>query len=171
MHRNVSNPDASPRAAEPLRARAHIDWRAAVSAGVIAGLVFLVVEMMLVWLVQGMSPWAPPRMMAAMVLGPEVLPPPDTFSLMAVMTAMLVHFPLSIVYGLVLGWAVHRLEMGMALLVGAAFGLIAVYAVNFYLIAPIAFPWFVEARNMISIVAHVIFGVVLAGVYVAMRRH
>jgi hypothetical protein len=142
----------------------------AIWAGVIAGAVFLILEMLLVWMVQGMSPWAPPRMMAAMVLGPGVLPPPADFSLMAVMTAMMVHFPLSIVYGLVLGWAIHRLEMGMALLVGAAFGLIAVYAVNFYLIAPMAFPWFVEARNWISVLAHLVFGVVLAGAYVAMRR-
>jgi hypothetical protein len=146
------------------------DWRAAIWAGVIAGLVFVIVEMLLVWLVQGMSPWAPPRMMAAMLLGPEILPPPADFSLVAVATAMVVHLPLSIVYGLILGWAVHRLGMGAALLVGAAFGLIAVYAVNFYLIAPMAFPWFVEARNWVSALGHVIFGVVLAGVYVAMRR-
>lgn len=146
------------------------DWKAAVWAGLIAGLVFLMVEMLLVWLVMGMSPWAPPRMMAAMVLGPEILPPPADFSLMAVMTAMVIHFPMSIVYGLILGWAVHRLETGAALLAGAAFGLIAVYAVNFHLIAPMAFPWFVEAQNWISVLAHVIFGVVLAGSYVAMRR-
>jgi hypothetical protein len=146
------------------------DWKAAIWAALIAGLVFLLVEMLLVWLVMGMSPWAPPRMMAAMVLGPDILPPPADFSLMAVMTAMVIHFPLSIVYGLILGWAVHRLEMGAALLAGAAFGLIAVYAVNFYLIAPMAFPWFVEAQNWISVLAHVIFGVVLAGFYVGMRK-
>jgi hypothetical protein len=153
-----------------LAVHARTDWKMAIWAGVIAGIVFLVLEMLLVWVVQGMSPWAPPRMMAAIVLGPGILPPPADFSLMAVMTAMMIHFPLSIVYGLVLGWAIHRLEMGMALLVGAAFGLIAVYAVNFYLIAPMAFPWFVEARNWISVLAHVIFGVVLAGAYVGMRR-
>ncbi len=146
------------------------DWKAAIWAGLIAGLVFLMIEMLMVWLVMGMSPWAPPRMMAAMVLGPEILRPPGGFSLMAVITAMAIHFPLSIVYGLILGWAVHRLEMGAALLAGAAFGLIAVYAVNFHLIAPMAFPWFVDAQNWISVLAHVIFGVVLAGSYVAMRR-
>jgi hypothetical protein len=167
MQDTVSDRDSTRRA---LAIRAHVDWKMAIWAGVIAGVVFLILEMLLVWVVQGMSPWAPPRMMAAMVLGPGILPPPADFSLMAVMTAMMIHFPLSIVYGLVLGWAIHRLEMGMALLVGAAFGLIAVYAVNFYLIAPMAFPWFVEARNWISVLAHVIFGVVLAGAYVAMRR-
>ena len=31
---------------------------------------------------------------------------------MAVMTAMVIHFPLAIVYGLILGWAIRRLEMG-----------------------------------------------------------
>ena len=53
---------------------------------------------------------------------------------------------------------------------GAAFGLIAVYGINFYVIAPMAFPWFVEARNWISVVSHVMFGMVVAGTYIAMRR-
>lgn len=44
------------------------------------------------------------------------------------------------------------------------------YLVNFYLVAPVLFPWFVEARNWISVVAHVLFGAVLAGTYVALRR-
>lgn len=146
------------------------DWRAATWAGLIAGLIFLMAEMLLVWAVQGMSPWAPPRMMAAMALGPGILPPPADFSLAAVITAMLIHFPLSVIYALVLGWAIHRLEMGAALLAGAAFGLIAVYAVNFYVVAPMAFPWFIEARNWISVISHAVFGLVLAGSYVVLRR-
>lgn len=169
MHHPASNPDAGPRT-DPSPARAHTDWKAASWAGVIAGLVFIVLEMMLVWLVQGMSPWAPPRMMAAMALGPGVLPPPADFSLVVVMAAMMIHLPLSIVYGLVLGLAIHRLEMGAALLAGAAFGLLAVYAVNFYVVAPMVFPWFVEARNWISVLSHVVFGMVLAGSYVVLRR-
>lgn len=145
------------------------DWRAAVWAGIIAGLAFLIAEMLLVWLVMGMSPWAPPRMMAAILLGKDVLPPPADFSLAALAAAMAVHLPLSIAYGLLLGWIVRRLEMGAALLAGAAFGLVAVYLVNFYLIAPVLFPWFVEARNWISIAAHLGFGMVAAGAYVALR--
>lgn len=162
-----SDRDSTQRDVSGLHGRT--DWRAAIWAGVIAGVVFIIVEMLLVWLVQGMSPWAPPRMMAAMVLGPDVLPPPADFSLMAMMAALAIHFPLSIVYGLILGWVVHRLEMLAAVLVGAAFGLIAVYAVNFYVIAPVAFPWFVEAQNWVSALAHAIFGAVLAGSYAAMR--
>lgn len=167
MNHTVSKSDARPHAAEPSR----LDWKAASWAGVIAGLVFVLVEMMLVWLVQGMSPWGPPRMMAAMVLGPGILPPPADFSAVAMATAMVIHLPLSIAYGLVLGLAVHRLRMGAALLAGAAFGLLAVYAINFYVIAPMAFSWFVEARNWISALSHVVFGMMLAASYVALRKN
>lgn len=146
------------------------DWKAAACAGVIAGIVFLIAEMLLVWVITGMSPWAPPRMMGAILLGKDVLPPPADFSLAVVAAALAVHLPLSIAYGLILGWIVRRLEMGAALLAGAAFGLVAVYLVNFYLIAPVLFPWFVEARNWISIAAHVLFGMVAAGAYAALRH-
>src|SRR5437773_190881 len=55
--------------------------------------------------------------------------------------AMVVHLVLSVLYGLLFGWLAHRLQLAGALLAGAAFGLIVVYAVNFYLIAPLLFPW------------------------------
>ena len=35
-------------------------WSDGVWAGVIAGVVFMMMEMMLVWLVKGESPWGPP---------------------------------------------------------------------------------------------------------------
>ncbi len=150
--------------------RSTTDWRASVWAGLIAGLVFMMLEMVMVWLFMGQSPWGPPRMMAAMVMGPEVLPPPATFAMMPMMVAMMIHFPVSVVYGLVIGWMVHRMDMGMAVLAGAAFGLIAVYFVNFYLIAPAMFPWFVEARNWIGAFAHLMFGAVAAAAYIRLRK-
>ncbi|MBA3597936.1 MAG: hypothetical protein H0W40_11250 [Methylibium sp.] len=146
------------------------DWKAAVSAGVIAGVVFMMAEMMMVWLFMGQSPWGPPRMMAAMVLGKEVLPPPADFSLTAMMTAMAIHLPLSAVYGAIIGWLVHRFDMLAAVLIGMVFGIVALYVVNFYLIAPAMFPWFVEARNWVSLVAHAMFGIVAAAAYVGLRK-
>ena len=145
-------------------------WKAAVWSGVIAGLVFMMVEMTLVWLAMGTSPWAPPRMIAAMVLGKGVLPPPADFSLTAVMVAMMIHLPLSAVYGLIIGWLVHRFNMLKAVLIGMVFGLVAIFGVNFYLVAPALFPWFVDARNWIGVVSHTMFGAVAAAVYVGMRR-
>lgn len=74
-------------------------------------------------------------------------------------------------YGVIIGWLVQRFEMLAALMIGLVFGLLAVYFVNFYLVAPMLFPWFVEAQNWVSAFAHALFGPVAAGVYVAMRRN
>jgi hypothetical protein len=154
--------------------RGHIDWRAGVYAGLIAGAVFLFLEMSMVWLFMGESPWAPPRMIAAIVLGEGVLPmPPDkpaTFSFGIVMTAMIIHFVLAIIYGLI-GAAIvaRRMGYGAAIGLGALAGLI-IYLINFYPIAGAFFPWFAMARNWISIFAHIVFGAVVGAAYVGLRK-
>jgi uncharacterized membrane protein YagU involved in acid resistance len=148
------------------------DWKAGAWAGVIAGVVFVMLEMGMVWLAMGESPWAPPHMIAAMALGKDVLPPPGTwapFDMKILIAAMLIHFPLSIAYGLIGAWLVHRFDWLGALVIGAAFGL-AIYLVNFYLIAPVAFPWFEMARNWISVFAHAMFGAILGVSYIGLRK-
>jgi uncharacterized membrane protein YagU involved in acid resistance len=145
------------------------DWRAAIWAGVIAGILFMMVEMLMVKFLMGQSPWGPPRMMAAMVLGKDVLPPPATFDLGIMMTAMMIHLPLSIVYGLILGWAAHRFSNMGTIAIGVLFGL-AIYLINFYLVAPVVFPWFTQAQNWVSLVSHLMFGFVLGGAYAGLRR-
>lgn len=150
-----------------------IDTKAAISAGLIAGLVFLVLEMVLVGTVGGGSPWGPPRMIGAMVLGEGVLPPPATFDLTVVLVAMIVHFILSVLLGVVFALAVEKagLNAGMAAVAGLVFGIV-IYFVNFYGMTAI-FPWFAMARGTISIVAHGIFGLVLGYSYRALAapRH
>lgn len=145
-----------------------IDWKAALLAGLIAGALFMMVEMFMVAVFEGQSPWAPPRMIAAMVLGKDVLMPP-TFDVGILMTAMMIHFPLSLVYALVLSVLLRRANQFTGLMVGAGFGL-AVYLINFYPIASALFPWFEMARGWVSIVAHVMFGAVAGLVYVRIRR-
>lgn len=142
-----------------------VDWKAAILAGLIAGVVFLMIEMMLLALT-GESTWGPPRMMAAMVMGESVLPPPATFDAIIMMVAMVVHFILSILLAVLCAWVLSlwHLSAGTAIALGAAIGLL-VYLVNFYLVAAILFPWFAMARNWISIVSHVGFGAVLAWAY------
>lgn len=148
------------------------DWRAAAWAGLIAGVVFLIVEMAMVALFEGQSPWGPPHMIAAMAMGPEVLPPPGApaeFDFGIVMAAMLIHFPLALAYGLAIGWIVHQLRPGLASIAGLVIGF-AIYLINFYPIAAAAFPWFAMARGWVSAVAHMIFGLAAAVAYVALRR-
>jgi hypothetical protein len=157
----------NPRDQQQHAARA-TDWRAGAWAGIIAGIVFMMAEMLMVALFKGESPWGPPHMMAAMVLGKGVLPPPADFNMTVMMAAMAVHVPLSIVYGLVIGWLIHRLQAAVALAVGAVAGA-TIYFVNFYPIATAAFPWFAMARGTISLAAHALFGIVAAGAYLAAR--
>lgn len=149
-----------------------LDWKAATLAGVIAGVVFLVLEIILVATVGGGSPWGPPRMMGAMLLGREVLPPPATFHLGVFVVAVAIYFVLSIIYGIILGWIISHWRMGLAksIGVGAVFGLI-IYIVNFYGFTAL-FPWFADARMPITLLSHVVFGLVLGWIYHALAiRH
>lgn len=140
-----------------------LDGRAAVWAGIVAGLVFMALEMMLVPLALGGSPWGPPRMIAAIGMGQEVLPPPATFDFGILMVAMMIHLVLSVVYAFVFGFVARGRAVGMATLLGAVFGL-ALYLVNFHGFTAV-FPWFAEARNWVSILSHLVYGAVLGWTY------
>jgi hypothetical protein len=144
------------------------DWRAAIWSGVIAGAVFLMLEMVMVPLFLGESAWGPPRMIAAIVLGQGVLPPPATFDFGILMVAMMVHFMLSILYALIGGAIFERMPMGTAIIVGALLGLL-LYAINFHGFAAV-FEWFAMARNWVSIFAHAMFGLVAAWAYKGLAR-
>ncbi len=149
-----------------------VDWKAAIWAGIIAGAVFMMLEMALVATVGGESPWGPPRMMAAMVMGENVLPPPATFDAGIMMVAMMIHFPLSIIFGAMRGWAISHwhLNMAVSLLAGTVFG-VAIYLVDFYVFTAI-FPWVAMARNEITLFAHAVFGLVLGWAYYSIEtRH
>lgn len=93
----------------------------------IAGAVFVVLEMLMVPIVLGGSPWDPPRMIAAIVMGEGVLPEPDRpspFDAGVLIVAMIVHFVLSIIYTLVLAVGIARMSRGPAIGMGILFGLV-----------------------------------------------
>jgi uncharacterized membrane protein YagU involved in acid resistance len=140
-----------------------LDARAAVWAGLVAGAVFVVLEMLMVPMFLGGSPWGPPRMIAAIAMGEGVLPPPATFDMTILLMALLVHFVLSLVLAFIFALIAKGRTVGSAALIGGVFGL-AVYLVNFYGMTAV-FPWFEMARNWVSILAHIVYGVVLGWVY------
>lgn len=145
-----------------------VEWAPAAIAGAAAGVVFGILEMTMVPLFLDQSPWAPVRMIAAIGLGPEVLPPQAALSTNVVVVALIVHFTLSLVYGWALAPIIKAAALTQAVLLGLAFGL-AVYLVNFHLFTAM-FPWFSEARNWVSILVHLVFGGALAGSYVGLRE-
>ncbi|GJH05937.1 hypothetical protein [Paraburkholderia terrae] len=147
------------------------DWRAAVIGGCVAGVVFLVLELLAMW-VTGQSPWGPPRMIAAIALGRDALAQPATFDPGIMLVALVVHFALSIVFALILAVIMAPFSfdssIGMASLVGALFG-VAVYLVNFYGMTRL-FPWFADARGWMSLIVHIVFGLVAADTYLRLER-
>ncbi len=136
---------------------------AAVVAGLIAGAVFMVLEMIMVPMFLGGSPWGPPRMIAAIAMGPDVLPPPGSFDLGILIVAMMIHLALSIVLAFAFAFIAKGRSMGTAIMIGAVFGLV-VYLVHFFGMTAV-FPWFAGARNWVSTFAHLMFGVVLGWAY------
>lgn len=148
------------------------DWIAAAVAGFVACAFFSAVEMLIVLMVTGQSPWVPPRMVAAIVMGQGVLPPPVSFDVAIVATALIVHAAIGVVLGLALGAIVapFRLDSDVATIsiAGAVFGLI-VYGFNFYVMTRF-FPWFAESRNWMMVLGHVIFGAFAGYMYWVLAR-
>lgn len=160
MARNVSIPAV----AGGWRERGRIDPKLAVLVGIGAG-VIATVSQMAMWQLAAM-PIAETlardaRLTAAMLMGPGVLPPPATLPFEILLVATLIHFVLSIAYALLPSHFAARLRFWPALAVGALYGL-AIYVVNLYGFTAL-FPWFAEARNWPTLLAHLVFGASLAG--------
>ncbi len=149
------------------------DWRAAAISGALAGVVFLLVEVAATMLM-GASPWAPLRMTAAIIMGQGVTMGAQTYAPTVLAGALIVHFALSVAFGLLLGAVMAPFQLdssiGMASVAGLVFGLV-LYAFDFHVMT-LAFPWFGAARGQASLATHLVFGLVAADSYRALaRRH
>jgi len=153
---------------EPIAVAPRINAKAALWAAIIAGAVFMMLEMIMVPIFMGGSPWGPPRMIAAIGMGKEVLPPPATFDAGIMMVAMLIHFGLSVILAFLFAFIARGRTVAIATMIGAAFGLV-VYLVNFYGMTAV-FPWFAMGRGWIGIFAHAMYGAVLGFVYASIAR-
>lgn len=143
----------------------------AVYAGLLAGVIVTVVQLLLWWAFWDVLPeifYRDVRLTAAILLGSTILPPPVGFDGLAFVAASVVHFSLSIVYGLILAPIVARRPLWISLLIGAAYGGL-IYLVNLYGFVYL-FPWFEMVRDWITLVTHVAFGAAVAGVYTLLSR-
>lgn len=146
--------------------RVALDSRNAVYAGIAAGVIATVVQLLLWWAFWDVLPaifYRDVRLAAAILLGRTILPPPVSFDGLAFVAASVVHFSLSVVCSFILAAAIARRGMRTSLLIGAVFGLL-LYVVNMYGFTHL-FPWFEIARDWITLVTHVVFGLAAAGVY------
>ena len=147
------------------------DWPAAVVAGLCAGAILMVLELLWSTLVSGTSPWIASHMIAAIVLGPRVLQETG-FSVAVVGIALVTHYLLGIVFAVILASVVAPFHLDssvpMVLVVGVSFGLL-LYLFNFYGMVRF-FPWFAELRGPVAAGGHLLFGLCTALLYWKLER-
>ncbi len=140
--------------------------------GIVAGIIFAMFEMIMAAIL-GDGFFGPLRMIGAIVLGPDALVP--AYSLpVAALVGMVVHLVLSGIFGLIFGLIASSLRFvrasGLSLGISATIFGILLWMVNFYLIAPVAFPWFGMANPYVQFVSHAFFYGTALGLLLLARR-
>lgn len=142
------------------------DWPAAAVAGLVAGAVLMLLDLLWSALIVGESPWRTSHMIAAIVLGPDALSSGE-FGLGIVTAALVTHYVLGVVFGLALAFIVAGFrwdeDPAVTAIAGALFGVV-LYLLDFHLMTKV-FPWFAELRGWPTLIAHLVFGVVAALLY------
>ena len=161
---NVSPQSGDPLAQRQVAERKRITrWAKGAWSGVIAGALFMTVDMFLTEVFGRGSIWDPVRLSASIAMGDRAVTASTPFTFDIFFVGMLVHFVLSIWYAVVLGMLIYKLKTGAAMLVGAGFGLL-LYILHFHGLTAL-YPWVASARSWIVIVTHLVFGVSAAWVY------
>jgi hypothetical protein len=143
-----------------------INWKAAIYAGLVAGIVATMAQLILWWVFWDVLPeilYRDARLAAAIVMGRGVLPPPASFDWWVMAVATLIHFALSVFYSLILAGLVSRRSTPAASLIGILFGM-ALFLINMYGFT-FVFPWFAAARDWITFLTHIVFGLCAAASY------
>jgi hypothetical protein len=142
-----------------------------VIGGIVAGIIFAMFEMVMAAVQMGGEAFFMPlRMIGGIVLGQQALAP-ETSLILAGGAGVLVHMMLSAAYGGAVALAaaiVPPLRGGtLALVAWASAAGLALWIVNFYVIAPIAgWNWFPDGTDpLVQFVAHTFFFGSVLGIY------
>lgn len=146
--------------------------------GIFAGSIFLLVQV-LGAIALGLSPVVPLRMATSLLFGADALEPsiigavPDTS---AVSMGLIVHYSLSAIFGLAYGLAMNgrsphtRQSYARQAGLGIGFG-VALWLVNFHVIARGGYPWFLDAPQPAQMLIHgLAFGLPLGLAYALAER-
>ncbi len=143
--------------------RSVMEWRVAVIAGLVAGTVFLVLNLLFATLYYQVSAWTVFRYAASIVMGPGVLPPPASFDAATLVVGLGVNYLLALVYAVILAFIIPRWGLIVGIVGGALYGA-ALYFINLYTLTLLV-PWLFAVNSMPLLISHVVFGAVAGGVY------
>jgi hypothetical protein len=149
------------------------DWKAAAVAGFAAGAVLMVLELIWEATMGPAGPWRIPHLVAALVLGPDILKPAALpFDLGVVSIALVVHYVIGVGFGLIIGALIagfhYETSLGVIQAIGVMVGF-AMYLFNFHAMSQV-FPWFAELRGWGTLMAQLVFGVIAAVLYWKLAR-
>lgn len=149
------------------------DWSVAAVAGLAAGAVLMVLDLLWSAIVETGGPWRTSHMIAPIFTGADAAQLSEyRFSVGVVAIALAVHYVLGVVFGLILAAIMTPMHLdasvGKSLAAGAIFGVV-LYVINFHGVAAM-FPWLAEMRGWPTIAAHIVFGVVAALLYARLGR-
>src|SRR4051812_18766790 len=122
----------------------HVTWRAVLISGLVAGTLFLLADLIFAPIVTNVSAALTLRYFAALVLGSKVLTQTGTSVLI---TGIIVHYVLSLVFALVIALVVHRWGLLVGIIGGAILG-VAFYGINLYTVT-LLFPWFFAINSTV----------------------
>lgn len=147
----------------------HADLRAATIAGLTAGAIFLLVDLLATALIPARISFGPAYITLHGMLGAETIPGAANPGLL--LAAIFIHFALSVLLAVPVAAIIHPWQdRAAAGAVGLALG-VALYFINFHLFA-VAMPLLEVGRDPFMIGSYAIFGMVLAWVYVRIvQRH
>ncbi len=135
--------------------RGSMQWPAALGAGLIPGIILLVVP----W----GSPWSGLTFFAPVIVG-RVVPPTMNLPLPVV---WIIQLGLSLVYGLIISRVVAHLRQERAIIVGGITGFI-LYLINWGIVV-LAWPAWHNSQFGV-LFAHVVFGLIAGGAYRGLRQ-
>lgn len=140
--------------AEQRADNARLQWGPALGAGLIPGLVLLLVPVA--------NPWSGFTVFGAAIIGRA----PSPAMGLSLPAAWAVHLALSLIYGIIISIVVLRLRQEWAILAGGVAGA-ALFLVNWGVVAAL-WPWW-NTNLFCVFFAHLAFGLISAGAYRGLR--
>jgi hypothetical protein len=145
-----------------IKVRQLVDWKAAIIAGLAGGLVSLATNIILSSRLLE-NPWVLIRIIASILMGEGVLPPPANFDWSVFLISLFIHLLLSVVFASLIAIVVHQWGIIISFIGGALMGL-AFYAIAFYTFSML-YPWFFTFRSWIFLVMYILYGAFTGSVY------
>ncbi|MCB0731507.1 MAG: hypothetical protein KDC88_10775, partial [Ignavibacteriae bacterium] len=140
-----------------------MDWKAALFSGIASSFLFYLLNIFIVPIFLGGNLWIIIRLFASIFLGEEILAPPATFDLSALIISLVVNSVLSLGFTFLIAFVFHKWGLVTGIIGGAFFGL-GIYIINFYSLSYF-FPWFFALGSWPFVVTHILFGSFAGGIY------